>query len=249
MPIYHHPDIHRLGKRPRRDDPRTLKLSRYTKALAPAPPTCDWSLKLSDLGPMLNTSIGDCTCAAVGHMIQTWTANTGKEVIIPDQDILRLYEVFGYVPGNPATDQGAVEIDVLNYWRANPVDGHQLLAYAALNPQQTEEIRQSVYYFGGAYIGLALPITAQTQDIWTVTSLSGDGTPGSWGGHAVPVIGYDRHYVKLITWGQIKLCSWNFFYAYTDEAYALLSPDWMSEGKTPNGFDLEQLTSDLMNIA
>jgi hypothetical protein len=239
---------HKLGKKAVKHDHRTLMLARYlTPRIEAPPPACDWSKKVTNLGQMENDKIGDCTCAAVGHLIQTWTANTrDEEVILTDSDIVQLYRQFGYDPTSPDSDQGAVELDVLNYWRKNPVETHALSAFASVNPQKITEVRQSIYLFGGSYIGLALPITAQSQNVWTVTSLQGDGEPGSWGGHAVPLIAYDANYFYCVTWGEIKAMSANFLYGYCDESYALLSPDWLAAtGKTPAGFDIGQLTQDL----
>jgi len=241
-----------LGKLPPRRDRRTLKLGRYTKKLAPAPRECDRTAKVTNLGMMFNDTVGDCTCAAVGHVIQVWTANQGAQYVVPDTSILELYEdVSGYNPQDPSSDQGAVEIDVLNYWRKHPLVGHSLLAYASIKPQATEEIRQAVYYFGAAYVGVALPLTAQNQSgTWTVTSLKGDGAPGSWGGHAVPIVAYDQHTVTFITWGSYQKASWNWLWAYLDECYALLGLDWLgTSGKTPDGFDLATLRMDLAEVS
>lgn len=239
----------KLGKGPARKDNRTLAMAKYTSSLAPAPPECNFTSSLKNLGAMLNDTLGDCTCAAVGHCIQFWTTDRKCAVIIPDSDILSLYEkVGGYVPGNPSTDQGAVELDVLNYWKANPVDGHVLSAYVAINPLSNQELMDAVYYFGCAYIGVLLPISCQTQEIWDVVSGS-DGDPGSWGGHAIPIVAYDKDYVYCITWGQIKKMTRAFYTKYCDEAYALLSPDWTDQGNSIDGFDIATLLIDLGEIS
>jgi hypothetical protein len=40
--------------------------------------------------------------------------------------------------------------------------------------------------------------------------------------------------------------SWNFWAAYCDEAYGLLSKDWLeASGKAPSGFDAAALTADM----
>jgi hypothetical protein len=78
------------------------------------------------------------------------------------------------------------------------------------------------------YIGLALPISAQNQDVWAVPpgGSAGEGSPGSWGGHAVPIVAYDSRGLTVITWGATKRMTWQFLDTYCDEAYALLSQDW-----------------------
>ena len=193
--------------------------------------------------------MGDCTCAAVGHAIQTWTANAGEQFIPSDNTILQLYEKScGYDPNNPATDQGGVETTVLGYWKSNPVAGHALDAFASVDPHNVVEIKQAVVCMGVVYIGVALPISAQTQDVWDVTDphLQGDSAPGSWGGHAVVVVGYNSRGPLVITWGKVLQMTWAFWLAYCDEAYALLSKDWLAKnGVSPSGFNYAQLEADM----
>ena len=118
---------------------------------------------------MLNDTLGDCTIAGVGHAVQVWTANAGAMVTMPDATIEQFYEQWdGYVPGNPSTDKGGIELDVLNDWQKGGFAGHALLAFADPKPANLTEIRQSIALFGGVYIGLSLPMTAQTQDVWDV---------------------------------------------------------------------------------
>jgi hypothetical protein len=246
-------DQRRLGKLPVRHDGRTLKLAQYSCALAPAPATCDHTGTISQLGMMRNDVLGDCTVATVGHMIQAWTAEDGNQVIIPDDDIINMYSaVSGYVPGQESTDQGAVVLDVLNYWRKTGLDGHMLGAYVALQLKNHKEAMQAVYYFGAAYLGLALPVSAQTQKVWTVPpeGLQEVGEPGSWGGHAVPLVAYNVTGPLCITWGKLQQMTWDFYDAYCEEAYACFSQDIVGEdGKSPEGFDSAQLKVDLSEIS
>jgi len=246
-----------LGKQRARHDPRTLQLADYldTTKLAPAPPSCDWGTKIptDGWGMMLNDKIGDCTCAAAAHLIQDWTSNDDTEVTLSDDDVLKAYEaVSGYDPKTGDNDNGAVEIDVLNYWRKTGIGAHKFDAYVALEPKNHEHIRDSIHLFGGCYVGLALPVSAQTQRTWTVPpgGTSGRGAPGSWGGHAVILTGYNPRRVTCITWGEEKQMTWGFIDAYMDEAYALLSiDDWLhGDRKAPNGLDLETLRNDLQQI-
>lgn len=234
----------RLGKRARRHDRRTLKLARYITASLPHPPVrVDYTDGLTDWGVMLNNQLGCCTIAAVGHAIQAWRLNAGpadgsgngtaptpqSPLPIPDSAILNYYQKWdGYNPANSASDQGGVELDVLNDWRQQGFNGHALDAYVAIHlgtpdagngtglPAQgtgtqdaelqeqdsgfcipnsgdhVAEIATAIWLFGGAYIGVELPLTAQNQEVWDVPARPGpDDEPGSWGGHAVYVVGYD----------------------------------------------------------
>jgi hypothetical protein len=239
----------KLGKQTAHHDSRVPMLGKYTASLPAAPPATSYDSKITHLGMMLNNTLGDCTCAAVGHCVQQWTAEAQKkQVIIPDADILKLYEIVGhYDPKNPKSDRGAIEINVLNYWLANPVDGNKLSAFCALEPRNLQDIKDAVYIFGNCYIGLQMPLSAQQQTVWTVPAAgpTGQGAPGSWGGHAVPIVAYDARGLTCITWGQLLRMTWQFWDAYCDEAYGLLSPDWVAAGKAPAGFDWKQLESDM----
>lgn len=243
----------RLGKAQPRLDHRTLRMASYLAPdLPPAPEGVDWLSKLPPfLGFMLNDQLGDCTCAAIGHIIQAWTGNNGTMLTLPDDAILKAYEgACGYVPGNPATDRGGVEMGVLNYWRNIGVGGYKVDAFVSLQPQNREHVKLAVDMFGGAYIGLALPLTAQTQDVWSLAAGHGRAaTPGSWGGHAVVVEAYDPHGLTCITWGEKKRMTWSFWDVYCDEAYAMISPLWATKGKAaPSGFDYAQLLTDLQGL-
>jgi hypothetical protein len=245
----------KLGKLPAVHDPRTLRLAKYITELPPAPPFCDWGKAVTvDWNEMGNDEFGDCTCAAAGHLIMNWTANGGSIYIPADISIIKAYvDVGGYVPGDPSTDNGAVELDVLNYWRNTGIAGHMIGAFAATSPAHQEHIKQAIYLFEGVYIGLNLPLSAKEQDVWDATSFckrSDRDTPGSWGGHAVPVLGYDTDGLTCITWGQPKRMTWAFWKTYCDEAYAILSQDQVNgtTGLTASGFKLDSLNDDLAAV-
>jgi hypothetical protein len=245
----------KLGKASPVHDPRTLLLANYLnpETLPPAPTKYVWAKNVgaSAWGMMDNDKIGDCTCAAAGHLIMEWTDDNGTLFTPPDQDIINAYAaITGYNPVTGANDNGANETDVLNYWRKTGIAGHPILAYAALEPQNHNHIMQSVFLFGGCYIGLGLPISAQTQTVWSVPpgGATGKGAPGSWGGHAVPVIAYDSHGLTVITWGATKKMTWSFWNTYCDESYAVISADFAGTKPAPNGFDLAALQADLKEI-
>ena len=248
----------KLGKQVARHDPRTLLFASYTTAALPAPPASfDLTGKIKAWGMMENDQIGDCTCAAAGHLIMEWTANSGKKMVTPtDKQIVAAYSaIAGYNPSTGANDNGAAEIDVLNYWRQSGIAGHKIGAYAALEPSNHNHVMDSVYLFEGCYIGVQLPISAQAQvqnhQPWSVPpgGTTGDGKPGSWGGHAVPVVSYDARGVTVVTWGALQVMTWSFWEAYCDEAYAILSTDYLTGKKeNPQGFSLTELQADLADL-
>lgn len=248
----------KLGKRPPSNDPRTLKLAKYIdlSALPPIPAETNRSAAFATGFPMfLNDQLGDCTCAAVGHMQQFWGDLSGKAEPLTDDDVLKLYEkVGGYVPNDPSTDNGAVETDVLNYWRRTGItEGSRhkkITGYAQIEVSHLPMVRAATYLFDGIYTGVSLPITAQNQDTWDVVPGGGsDVQPGSWGGHAVPVVDFDSAGVTLITWGALKRATWNFWLTYFDEAYAVLSADARNtHGLSAEGYKLAALKADLAAV-
>ena len=249
----------KLGKAAARHDPRTLLLASYITAALPTPPASfDLTAKIgASWGMMDNDQIGDCTCAAAGHLLMEWTANAGKKTFTPtDKQIVAAYSaITGYNPTTGANDNGANEIDVLNYWRQTGVAGHKIGAYVATEPSNHTHIMDSVYIFEGCYIGLALPVSAQAQvqnhQPWSVPpgGATGDGEPGSWGGHAVPVVAYDARGLTCVTWGALQVMTWTFWDTYCDEAYAIISNDYLNGKKeSPQGFNLQQLQTDLADL-
>lgn len=242
----------RLGKRVAIKDDRTLKIAKYlTPGLPPPPSIVDWTMGLKDFGYMRNNDLGDCTIAACGHAIQIFTGNAqGSVKTIPDSEIVAAYSaVSGYNPNNGAHDDGANEIDVLNYWTNTGVGGDKLGSYAAVAPTDMDMIRQVVYLFGCCYIGVQLPQSAQGQNIWDIVGNpnSPANQPGSWGGHAIIVASADdtKQQLQVVTWGGLMPVTYRFMSAYCDEAFAILSNDWMNSARAPNCIDLATLTTDL----
>ena len=238
----------KLGKAPVRVDVRTLMLARYVdRTKLPKPPkTLDLADHVPDWPMYANDRIGDCTCAAAGHMIEAWTGEAhGDAVEISERSVLNAFDHVKIV--DPETgDAGAVELDVLGYWRKRGIGRHKIGAFAKVSVYDHQLVRTAAWLFGGLYIGLQLPVTAQRQMTWDWTgSLRGPAAPGSWGGHAVNVVRYSAGSITCVTWGSLKDMTWRFWDHYCDEAYALISRDFLTGGKTPDGFDMDALRADL----
>jgi len=232
---------------------RRLMFAKYAAGLASPPEKVDWTAGMpADFGVMANDRLGDCTAAGLGHMIQVVTFANGKEITLTDQEVVDFYSLStGYSPADPNTDQGGNEIAVLNCARARGIAGHKLTAYVAIDPKDHVSIRQAVALFGGVYFGVDLPLTAQNQDVWHTAFGTPGAAPDSWGGHCVVGEAYDEAHCTLITWGERKLCTWDWLSAYASEAYALL---WATEwapggGKAPSGWDAAALSADLAAVA
>ncbi len=235
-----------LGKLEVKKDPRNLQLARYVdeQTLLPkVPKSATWSKKVSSWPMYANDRLGDCTCAAVGHMEEAWSANAGQPEVPAEQAVLDLYSATG------TGDTGRYCLDVLNYWQKTGFGGESCTAFVQIDPANRRDVELANWIFGGAYIGMALPISAQQQKTeWTVTS-GPDAKPGSWGGHCVDLVDYTSNGPVCVTWGRLMAMTWDFFHTYCDEAYAVISPDWADEQhQAPSGLKLEQLEQDLAAI-
>lgn len=251
--------IHKLGKRAKRVDPRTFKLAKYLKPkeLPPIPDEVSWVTKIPDIPMYLNDQLGDCVEAAQAHHIGQWTYYaTGLEVLFSPADIIKAYEIEGgYLPGQPWTDNGTDMLTALNVWRKQGFAGnpaHKIMAFMSVDPLNHDEVKAAIYLFGSVFTGLALPISAQGQDAWTVADggPSADGNqPGGWGGHCVSTCAWSPLTATCETWGTRLKMSHNFWDDYVEEAYVMLSADWLGvNGLSPNGFDLQSLGADLAQL-
>ena len=248
----------KLGKQAPIVKAKTLMLSKYLSTTAPLnpPSSVDWSEGITDWGMMCNDKVGSCTISAVGHAVQTWTrVALGRELTVPDTDILKYYSLWdGFDPANPgATDNGGSELAVLTQWRQQGFSGQPLDAFAAIDMRAPAEwnrlIHTAIWLFGGAYIGVELPVTASDQvgNVWDVPKRLGPNDEvGSWGGHAVYLVASNPTELRCVTWGKIQRMTWPWLEKYCSESYALISKDWISTtGIAPSGFDLATLASDL----
>lgn len=250
----------KLGKKEAVHDPKALRLGNYLKAstLPQIPSAYHWGSGVPRWPVYLNNNLGCCTISAIGHHAGVWTfRDAGKELVMTDTQIISAYSaVSGYVPGDPSTDNGAVMLDVLKYWKSTGVGGNKLQAYTTLEPGNNTEVQACIYLLGGCYVGIQLPITANSQvahnGSWSLVpgyKTNPDAVPGSWGGHAIPAIGYTKVGVQVITWGLPMTMSWSFYNYYVDESYAPLSPDWLgSDMAAPNHLKMTQLQEDMNSM-
>jgi hypothetical protein len=255
--MIHNPTTCKLGKSPAVHPKGLRMMASLTIGLPEPPPAVGWYKGINGKNgvltwPMdLNDSLGDCTIAGIAHLIQLWTTLTGSPIVPPDAQVKSEYSrLCGYVDGQPSTDNGGVESDLLAEWKSGGILGTKIDDFVGVNPQSQIQMRDAIHYFGGAYLGVELPISAQDQDIWDVPAggAVGDGAPGSWGGHAIVAVVMDARYVGVITWGSLKLATIEWLSTYCSEAYAIISPDWIKNGMTPGGVPLTSLNLDLGKI-
>jgi hypothetical protein len=177
-----------------------------------------------------NDTVGDCTCACVGHMINqlTWYGS-GTEVSPTTAQTIAFYSaISGYNPADPSTDQGAYLQDVLAYWRKVGLVGHKIVAYGAVKASDQTQVKQGLALFGSLMIGMNFPDSAmdqfnagQTWDVVRGAKIEG--------GHCVMAVGYDGEGVYIVTWGALTKVTWAFWKKYVDEAWAVLDADGVTK--------------------
>lgn len=237
----------KLPPHPEETHPR-VHLSNHFRATQP-PAVVDWASRVNGWPMYLNNSLGDCTCAALGHAVEAWTTYAkGTTLELPDSDVLNLYERMGYVPGNPDTDKGAVEQDVLAEVQKNGIGGHKILAYAQVDHKNLSEMKAALEVFGTVYLGFQVPQSAEDQFgqnlPWTVV----DGSP-ILGGHAINLQKWDTKFMYPVTWGKLQPMDEKFWMTYGDEAWVIVTEDWLSSaGMTPTGLNLASLLAEFHSI-
>lgn len=222
----------------------------------------DRSSKVPSWPMYANDSLGDCTCAAAGHMVTAWSAfGSGAAVSFTDTVIIGLYsKAGGYVPGDPSTDNGADMQTVLEVLRQDGIADtsgkvHKVAAYAMFGNSANEVLRGSVLEtFGTVYDGFNCPESALTEfdngQVWTYEPAS----PND-GGHAVCMqhrypAGSEQGISEWVTWGALQRGTFGFIAQYFDESYCVVSQDYVdAAGVSPDGYDLEQLLADMASVS
>jgi hypothetical protein len=241
-----------------------LKLRNYLSAGLPAPPaTVNWEeQKIGLAQPLGNVHLGDCTCAAAGHILDVFNAQAknGLPRVTTPQTVAFYSASCGYVPGNPSTDNGGTLQHVLAYWKAHGFlgsDADAITGYASVNAASQSEVQTAVWLFGNAYVGVNLPdawvnpMPSASGFVWNVA-----GAPNPQQGHCVPILGYNATCGSIDTWGLEGTITWATLAKYAipsagGEIYTVFSQNWINtaKGLAPSGFNAAQLSADLNAIA
>lgn len=217
-------------------------LSVYSKGKLPAPPesvtapTVQWNMDMND-------QLGDCTVAGVDHLLAAWNAEYSATDGRPDDAAIQS-TYFGLTGGQ---DSGCNEQTVLETWRTQGLFGNKITAYAPVNPKNIVELHQAIAYYGGSYLGIACPESAQ-EDF-------ANGVPWSYhrrspieGGHCIVAVGFNSTAVQCVSWGQLVDVTYPFLAHYLEEAWAIVSDELARQGGD-SGLDLNTLVSDLNGLA
>jgi hypothetical protein len=242
----------KLGKKPAVEDVRTFKLSKLLDPSLPTPPVeynFDAINKTIIPTPMFaNDKYGDCVMAGRAHMTLRFEYFEQKLCLdINDGEILYQYWKEGGWPGCwfvPKPDNGLVMLLSLKSWQnlgwKLAGNKYNIYAYASIHWSDFDEVKCAISLLNGAYCGLALPNSAQNQDVWDVSD-SSNGAKASWGYHCVAIPEYNKTGPVCVTWGAKKQMTWAFLNKYCDECYAIIDDKNKFTKNSP--IDIEKLQS------
>ena len=239
------------GKLPPRRRVGIPALSEFVdRAAAWSPvPAAGWEFAVpaSALSMLGNDQWGDCGPAGLLGQLQAQSYNAGRPLIPTTQDALNLYAQFGFnINAGPSgynpTDNGTVLTDILAYAQNTGVTigntVHKIVGSAAVNISSVAELRWAAYTFGGLYMGLNLPSVCENN----TTNWNFGAGQAIAGGHCVDLLGEGAAGGKIRSWGMFIPGTWEFLANYLDEAYVIVTPDWLdAQGKSPAGLDLDGL--------
>lgn len=247
----------RFGRLAKVEDARTLRFADYlTPALPTPPPTYNsldrvfQRLGTTDIGALFpmdgNDTVGDCTIAAVAHLVTIMRGLIGQRDVLGAAACLKLYF---QLTGGPQNDTGLAELEVMRYWQKHRVAGDQVRAFVAIDPSRWDHVQLATWLFGGVYIGFQVQqdaiadFDAVPRIPWTSGLLTQDG-------HAVVVHAANADGSgSVLTWGGVQPFKRSWWNQCVDEAYALIGPEAALVNGYDPGFNATQLFSDLQAIA
>lgn len=246
---------YRLGLKPVVAQPRVQLCSYYTSDL-PSVDSLTFPFGYSDLiqpHMFCNDQLGDCAIAGSIEEIRLANALRGATVNFTDETAVENYSaITGYVPGDPATDQGT-DVHELYDYRQNTglvdADGqrHKIVAYAGLTPGDFDELLIALSLFpSGVGIGIQVPDYCDAQfdagQPWHLIP----GRHRIEGGHYIPVVdAASRTEAGLFTWGGHGGITASFYATYNTVAAVALTEEMFTSGVSPTGVDFDRLAADL----
>lgn len=245
----------KLGKLPARPGAVKLKLANYidTSVLPKPPASFGHERLVTAWGMAMNDQLGCCVVSGAAHESLLWNKEAGKTVRFDDNSIIRNYSAIGgYVPGRPDTDQGCDMEVAAKYRRQTGIvdaDGnrHKIGAYIALEPGNVTQLWYATYLFDGVGIGVEFP--SQWMDAFNQHRTWGRVShPKNVGGHYIPGVSKRNRNALIVSWGVVVPLTASGYSQFNDETVAYLTEEKLVNGKSLEGFDINQLRTDLAAV-
>lgn len=239
--IHAHP-TRKLGKAPPVDKPK-LRLARLLTGQVPVHPSGADFLGSTDYGLDGNDQYGVCVPTSYDNYRRLSTAVFFGSAVEASQDqIFSWYKTqnpgFDPVNYNEANDQGMVIQDFLNML----VKTGEIVAFAAVDTSDLEELKAAIFLFLGLICGVNLKRAQDDQlngapPVWDAV-MSGD-----WGGHAIMLGAYEENGLDCITWDMRVRMTANFISEQMDEAWVVIRPEHLANPEFRQGIDYSALAA------
>lgn len=249
------PAKYKLGKHKKKEDKRNLKAAKYIdySKLPPLPTLTAYghgNLIVAWL-MYLNDMLGDCVIAGAYHFLMLINIMAGRAFSATDRNAEETYELAaGYNPADSNTDQGTNMLDFLKYWKNTGIKDasgniHKIRAFVEIEPGNLQELLYAIYLFGGAYIGVQLPSSAESQfennEMWSI--VPSDTTVG---GHCLYLVSKQASpIIDAISWAKDQQATVEWILKYMDEGYIIFDDEMFNNLVTMDGFKYDDLLADL----
>lgn len=217
-----------------------------------------------------NDTIGDCTCAAMGHAIAQWTAysgNTPGGALFTNTAIVGLYSEVTSPPYNPATganDNGASLFTVCECMMSIGITDtngvlHKIINYADVSNQVLARFKDCLYVFGSVYLGVAIVAADQANSAngqaWTLPEAGQN--VGPFGiNHCVVLVDSQindpdgNNWETVATWGALQKMDSAWASTNIGEALVIFSEDMIgADGDSPIGQTVAQINTELTYVS
>ena len=195
-------------------------------------------------GMLGNDRYGDCGVAGLEHGFEVDATITGERVTFATAEQAIDY----YLTYTSGADTGVVLAQFLAYVRQHGYFGQTIEAFAPVAVNDVPTLQTAVYLYGFAYSGIK--VTAGMQQAFAANA-PWDGAACSGpilGGHCVPIVGYDDHYLYVITWGAVQRITYSAWHSIATEAWAVITGEFEKKHGDGRGISISALKSDLNKL-
>lgn len=230
---------------------------------------------IGDWGMFLNDRIGDCAPVSAVHTTMLLLAEAGKTVnwdqslTATNSAAVNYSAITGYQPGpeladprnapqNP-TDRGTDIGSLMRFWQdSGIVDGdgnrHPIVGFAGVG-NDWDELLIALRLFQAVQIGIAVPAYAEDQFAAGQSWHLKHGLHRMVGGHCIPGVARAMagrvDAIRIVTWDKEIVMERPFFERYCMTAAVGFSEEMLTDLRSIDGVDDQQLRADLplLNIA
>ena len=213
----------------------------YVAGDLPKPPTSVAVPSVHDWGMLGNDRYGDCGIAGLQHGFEADAVITKeRERFASAEQVIEYY--LDYTSG---ADTGVVLSQFLAYVRQHGFYSQSVSAFAPVAVHDVPTLQTAVWMYGFAYCGITVTANMQkafeSERAWDGAACSGPIV----GGHCVPIVGYDDHFIYVVTWGAVQPITYSAWHAISTESWAVITGEFEKRHGDGRGISISALRSDL----